>query len=203
MNVSSFGLQQQKQFTNLKIPHNEPNSIQIISAHLMRVFSKIPTHQDLVIVCVGTDRSTGDSLGPLVGTNLSKIKTSKMHIFGTLSHPVHALNLADTLSLIAERFVNPFIVAIDACLGQLTSVGHIHVGLGPVKPGAGVNKDLPPVGNIHITGIVNVGGFMEYFVLQNTRLSLVVDLAEVIANAIYISFMNTHHVKSSTYLQLD
>ncbi|MNJ05080.1 hypothetical protein D3C73_1661750 [compost metagenome] len=43
---------------------------------------------------------------------------------------------------------------------------------------------------MHITGIVNVGGFMEYFVLQNTRLSLVMDLAELIAKAIYISLIN-------------
>ena len=41
------------------------------------------------------------------------------------------------------------------------------------KPGAGVNKDLPPVGDLYITGVVNVGGFMDYLVLQNTRLYLI------------------------------
>jgi putative sporulation protein YyaC len=60
----------------------------------------------------------------------------------------------------------------------------IQVGEGPVRPGAGVNKDLPPVGTHHITGIVNVGGFMEYFVLQNTRLSLVMDLTDAIYDGI-------------------
>lgn len=33
-------------------------------------------------------------------------------------------------------------------------------------------------------GIVNVGGFMEYFVLQNTRLSLVMRMAHVIADGL-------------------
>jgi putative sporulation protein YyaC len=47
-----------------------------------------------------------------------------------------------------------------------------------------VNKSLPEVGNIHITGIVNVSGFMEYFVLQNTRLSLVMNMAEIISTSI-------------------
>ena len=56
-----------------------------------------------------------------------------------------------------------------------------------MKPGAGVNKDLPPVGDIHLTGIVNVGGFMEYFVLQNTRLSIVFHMADVIAECLYQS----------------
>lgn len=187
----------------LKIGHNEPNSTEIISQYLIHVFRSIPQNRDLVIVCVGTDRSTGDALGPLVGTNLAKINTDKLHIYGTLSEPVHALNLADTMKLINQQHQNPYIIAIDACLGQLTSVGYIHVGDGPVKPGAGVNKDLPPVGHMHITGIVNVGGFMEYFVLQNTRLSLVIDLAEVIANAIYVSYMNSKYVNPTPYLQLD
>ncbi|MFP3381143.1 DUF1256 domain-containing protein, partial [Bacillus sp. SIMBA_069] len=54
---------------------------------------------------------------------------------------------------------------------------------GALKPGAGVGKELPPIGDASITGVVNVGGFMEYFVLQNTRLSLVMKMATQIADA--------------------
>jgi putative sporulation protein YyaC len=67
----------------------------------------------------------------------------------------------------------------------MKNVGVIQVLDGPVKPGAGVNKELPAVGDIHITGIVNVSGFMEFFVLQNTRLNLVMKMAKTIANGIY------------------
>jgi putative sporulation protein YyaC len=95
------------------------------------------------------------------------------------------MNLTETLDKIAMTFRDPYIIAIDACLGQLSSVGNIQFCDGPVKPGAGVNKELPPVGNVHITGVVNVGGFMEYFVLQNTRLSLVFEMAEVITSGLY------------------
>ncbi len=99
------------------------------------------------------------------------------------------MNLSETLTTIYQHFNNPFIIAIDACLGQLTSVGCIQLGDGPVKPGAGVNKELPPVGNMHVTGIVNVGGFMEYFVLQNTRLSLVMAMSETISKAIHAALL--------------
>jgi len=75
-------------------------------------------------------------------------------------------------------------IAIDACLGRLESVGAIVMDRGPVKPGTGVNKTLPPVGDLHITGIVNIAGYMEYLVLQNTRLSLVFRMARVIAGSI-------------------
>ena len=49
---------------------------------------------------------------------------------------------------------------------------------------AAMNKKLPAVGDLHIHGIVNLNGFMEFFVLQNTRLSLVMKMADVIAQSI-------------------
>ncbi|MNY42755.1 hypothetical protein D3C86_1776740 [compost metagenome] len=69
-----------------------------------------------------------------------------------------------------------------------------------MRPGAGVNKQLPPVGDIHMTGIVNVGGFMEYFVLQNTRLSLVMQLGDKIVSAVESIFAQKEVkiVKSNT-----
>ncbi len=37
---------------------------------------------------------------------------------------------------------------------------------------------------MHMTGIVNVSGYMEFFVLQNTRLNLVMKMAKQLASAI-------------------
>jgi putative sporulation protein YyaC len=73
-------------------------------------------------------------------------------------------------------------------LGQVESVGSITLATGALRPGAGVNKKLQEVGEIHFTGIVNVGGYMEYFVLQNTRLGLVWKLADIIAQSIKSGF---------------
>jgi putative sporulation protein YyaC len=103
---------------------------------------------------------------------------------GTLENPVHASNLPEYLRLI-DKFKNPFVIAIDACLGNIDSVGYINIGEGSIKPGAGVNKHLPAVGDLHVTGIVNVGGFMEYFVLQNTRLHIVMKMAKIISDGIH------------------
>lgn len=202
---TSYSLKHSYELKSLKIPYNDPDIINLISKQLYEPLSSLSPDQELVIVCIGTDRSTGDALGPLVGTNLSKFNHNNLNLYGTLAEPVHALNLNDTLNHIEKQHQNPFIIAIDACLGKLASVGCIQLGNGPLKPGAGVNKDLPSVGNIHMTGIVNVGGFMEYFVLQNTRLSLVVNMAEIIAKALYISLMNCRIDKTAatTFLQLD
>lgn len=139
---------------------------------------------EIQFICIGTDRSTGDSLGPIVGYNLTKLGYT--NVMGTISLPLHAVNLQERTSEINKS--SKTIIAIDACLGQLSSVGRFQVGKGPIRPGAGVNKDLGEHGDYHITGIVNVGGFMEYFVLQNTRLSLVIDMAEKITEAIQTVF---------------
>jgi putative sporulation protein YyaC len=138
-------------------------------------------------VCVGTDRSTGDCLGPLIGSKLAEWEFVRHHVrvLGTLESPVHAGNLEEVLSRLSEgRARLGRVLAVDACLGRLASVGYITLAEGPLRPGTGVNKNLPPVGDLHITGIVNVGGFMEYLVLQNTRLCLVMRMAEVISRGI-------------------
>ncbi|MBE3587878.1 MAG: spore protease YyaC [Thermoanaerobacteraceae bacterium] len=136
--------------------------------------------QPVILLCIGTDRSTGDCLGPLVGSKMAELAQNEFHIFGTLEQPVHASNLQEKLDEIYRLYPNPLVIALDACLGNVDSVGCITIGDGSLRPGAGVNKKLPPVGEIHITGIVNVGGFMEYLVLQNTRLNLVMRMADVI-----------------------
>lgn len=146
-----------------------------------------------VILCIGTDRSTGDSLGPLIGTHLSRLNLPQLHVYGTLDEPVHATNLGQTIEFIQQSFVNPFIIAIDACLGRIDSIGCIILADGPLKPGAGVHKQLPEVGEAHLTGIVNVGGFMEYMVLQNTRLNLVWRMSENISSLITHSYLRMRY----------
>ncbi|EFM10981.1 sporulation protein YyaC [Paenibacillus curdlanolyticus YK9] len=174
----------------LKVPYQEPNVSGILTNRLTVLLNGLSGNQRIIVVCVGTDRSTGDSLGPLIGTALGKFRSPHFELYGTLEEPVHAMNLEETLELLHRQNHNPFVIGIDACLGQVTSVGNIQVGIGPVRPGAGVNKQLPPVGDMHITGIVNVGGFMEYFVLQNTRLHLVMRMADVIAHSLFSAIMN-------------
>lgn len=142
----------------------------------MKVFEKSATTFNspdrITFVCIGTDRSTGDAFGPLIGTRLQALG---YNVIGTLDEPTHATNLDDRIKDIPDGDV---VIAIDSCLGRMSSVGKIQFRSGPVHPGAGVGKELTPVGDFHLIGIVNVGGFMEYYVLQNTRLSLVMKMVD-------------------------
>ncbi|HEY8394114.1 MAG TPA: spore protease YyaC [Thermaerobacter sp.] len=167
----------------LRVRADEPGAAQRLAEQVARCLGRLGRPR-VVILCIGTDRSTGDALGPLVGTMLTRgevLQSPQAWVVGTLNEPVHAGNLEHVLAGLCGSQPSTAVVAVDACLGRSENVGSISVGTGPLQPGAGVNKALPPVGDVFVTGTVNVGGFMEYFVLQNTRLSLVMRMAEVIA----------------------
>ena len=138
----------------------------------------------IAVMCIGSDRSTGDSLGPLIGYKLKKAPQCGFYIYGDLMHPVHAGNLQLYIDKINETFVDPFIIAIDASLGREEHIGLITLGEGPLKPGLGVKKKLPEVGAVHITGIVNSSSNSNHSILQTTRLYLIIQLADVIFNAL-------------------
>lgn len=175
--------------TCFSIDSCSPNAAYKLSSELIKMISELDTaFRDMVVLCIGTDRSTGDCLGPLVGYKLTSMyNCNGVQIFGTLDSPVHAKNLNKYIDDIYSSFSNPFIIAVDASLGKSENVGKIKLFKGPLYPGSGVNKNLKSIGDISITGIVNISGYMEYMVLQNTRLSIVMKMADTIAHSLYIS----------------
>ncbi|MDC7291509.1 spore protease YyaC [Blautia schinkii] len=139
---------------------------------------------EMVFLCIGSDRMTGDCLGPYVGHQLSRYETQGIYVYGTLTHPVHALNLQKVTTFIEANHPEALVIAIDASLGSKKHLGYVTIGNGALYPGAGVQKELPPVGDIHITGIVNIAGILEQLTLQTTRLSTVISLADTITEGI-------------------
>lgn len=173
--------------TNLKyIDANALNAFALFSEEVYQLIKKCRTskNREIIFLCIGTDRSTGDSLGPIIGYKLKNLRHENVHVYGNLDKPVHAKNLEETTNQIYRTYRNPFVIAIDACLGKVDHVGHITVGQGPIKPGSAVNKDLRPIGDMHITGIVNFSGFMDFLILQNTRLGTVMKMAEIISGGL-------------------
>jgi putative sporulation protein YyaC len=166
------------------IHKKEINATNDLSHALSKRLKKV--HQEIVMICIGTDRSSGDSLGPLVGSQLSSFEG--FHVYGTLEHPVHAKNLEKTIDTVNKHHPNAFIISIDACLGKMESIGEVRLKEGPLKPGEGVGTELPPVGDISITGIVNLdGGSSPFVTLLTTRLFDVMELSTIISNALYTS----------------
>lgn len=152
-------------------------------------------NRHLIFLCIGSDRATGDCFGPIVGEKLlyhfaqSNSPSSMPSVYGTLTEPVHAVNLEKVIYEIHKIFYSPYIVAVDASLGIRQHIGYITLGEGPLLPGIGVQKRLPKIGDASITGIVNISGKNCHTILQTTRLSTVVELANFVTDGILKVFL--------------
>lgn len=144
-------------------------------------------YNSISVVCIGTDRSTGDSFGPLTGHMLSRLTLLDFNLYGTLEKPVHALSLPEVMDEI--DIDNSLVIAVDAGMGDADMVGSIGIGCEPVKPGSGLGKTLPSIGDISITGIVAMGGLAPFLMLQNAPLGMVYNMAEKAFFAIQYTLM--------------
>ena len=75
--------------------------------HFSRELARILRHEktreeELIFLCIGSDRATGDSLGPLIGHKLTQSRQFRYSVYGTLDQPVHAKNLEATLEKIGS-----------------------------------------------------------------------------------------------------
>lgn len=137
-----------------------------------------------LVLCIGTDKYIGDSLGPMVGTMLEKMNLT-CPVYGTLENPVHAVNLRKQLTYLEYAYPRHQIIALDACLGSSDSIGSIQLRNGCLFPGKGVGKKLPPVGDLSIIGIVDACDHEEFFFMHNIRLNLIVKMAEIMSKGIF------------------
>ena len=140
-----------------------------------------------ILLCIGTDRVTGDCFGPLVGTRLTEIHRINSFVYGTLNNPVTALNLMQTVAFIKLRHPNHSILAIDSSLGKESEVGTIRVIADGIYPGAATGKRLPKVGDISLTA--TVAPLANSSLLYGVKLGLVHNLAVTAANAIASSIL--------------
>jgi putative sporulation protein YyaC len=140
----------------------------------------------VVILCIGTDRSTGDSLGPLIGYKLCETKKRRFAVVGTLERPVHAMNLEQAADMVRVCYPDHVVMAVDASVGSQDHVGCITLGKGALRPGLGVCKDLKEVGDIFITGIVGRYGSYDPLMLQSVRLSVVMRMADYICESVHL-----------------
>lgn len=134
--------------------------------------------EPLLFLCIGTDRSTGDSLGPLVGTMLEE--RWMPGVIGTLREPCDADRLPGAAASLPEEAI---VIAIDACLGRPENVGRYLLGEGPLLPARSVGASFPAVGDYSIAAVVGEYGPKPYITLQTTSLFAVMEMAKRIAEA--------------------
>lgn len=148
-------------------------------------------NKNTVIVCIGTDKCIGDCLGPLVGSILTE-NFFPLPVYGTLSSPIHALNISERLDEISANHPNASIIGVDACLGDEDDIGNIRIRDYAIRPGKGVGKELPEVGIASVIGIVDSSDSSELFFSRSIRLSFIMNMAKTISR-VFIEAYNLNH----------
>lgn len=166
-----------------------PEDLLADASGLRRFISTIAARHaksELTFLCIGTDRSTGDSLGPWVGTMLTDKGFDR--VIGTLEKPCDADRLPEVITSLRPGEI---VVAIDACLGRPENVGRFVVSEGPLQPAKSVGRAFAPVGAYSIAAIVNANGPKPYWTLQTTSLHHVLRMARQIVDAIEAEWAET------------
>lgn len=184
---------------DIDVPGADPAAPRALAAALeAALIAHGGLHRPVVFACIGTDRSTGDALGPLVGDWLVRAGYDAGQVLGTLEHPLHALNLRTRLAPVVDPAERALVVAVDAALGPQENVGQISLRSGGLRPGHGVGKALPAIGDLAITATVNTGsGAFDAHVLQSTRLFVVHNLARTIGQACCTALRMTEHLSAA------
>lgn len=133
-----------------------------------------------VVLCIGSDRVTGDCLGPIVGQMLME-RNANAFVYGTLERPVTALNLKSAIKHIKSVHADKKILAVDSSVGKSCDVGKIRIAHGALAPGSADGKNLPKVGDVSVTATVTD---LSVTPLSAVRLGIVYSLADRIATRI-------------------
>jgi putative sporulation protein YyaC len=144
-----------------------------------RLAAAHPGREALAMLCIGTDRSTGDAYGPLLGTALAD--QGWPCVIGTMEAPCDANRLREATAYIPADVV---VIAFDACLGKEDDIGQFSVAEGPLTPAAATGGLHGPVGHYSIAAIVGRRSVKPLWELQSASLRQVMAMADVTARVI-------------------
>ncbi len=149
------------------------------------------TDQIPVVLCIGSDLSVGDSLGPIAGTKLKeKLIGLNCYVYGCLSKPITAHEVKYINDFLKLTHPGSPVIAIDAAVGAAGDIGLIKIARRGVKPGSGANKKLARVGDVSIIGIIAEKSVFNFSILSATRLNIVYRMADIIAEGVATFIMD-------------
>lgn len=120
-------------------------------------------------ICIGTPLNSFDCVGPMLGT---KLKEMGFNVFGTMDNPVHAKNIGQhnhifeglSKGLLGEIYQ---VVGVDASI-NIPSSDAYRVFNAPLRPGAGIGRSLPHIGE----ACIHINSMMQYRAFKKLRLVL-------------------------------
>ena len=133
--------------------------MKIFEEEFIKYIKKAEYFSDMVFICIGTKNLIGDSIGPLIGENLREIQSDFIHVYGTMDNNINFINGKETIEEIYRKYINPYLITIDAALSNINNKGDIVLGSGYMKIGKALNKSVCFYSDINIKCVI--GNYYE------------------------------------------
>ena len=148
-----------------------------------------------VVICIGTPKVPGDSLGPKVGDLLVKKYRVKAYVYGKTRAPVTGVNCPMYFAHLRAHHKKSIVIAVDACLGSKEDVGKVKITYDGLRAGSALKKDLGKVGDLSFLGMVGEKSDDNMAALMSADSAEVDALAEKIAEKIHFLAQNIDAAK--------
>lgn len=107
-----------------------------------------------VILCIGSDKIAGDSVGPIVGDILKNRLNARCFVYGATGKSVNGRNVQDFLELIKCAHPESPVIAVDSCLSKEAEKPFVAVVSGGVNPKRAITGIENPAGDVGVLGAV-------------------------------------------------
>lgn len=178
---------------------------------------KLYNYKRIIILCIGTNKMKDDSFGPIVGSGLNKFKYYKnVEIIGTMQRTLNGTNIESFIKQNTSMINESLVIAIDASVSK-SSIGSIIVSSKKLKPGAGVGKIFPEIGDIVIRGVTTndlciydkeiiKNSDIEKFIKGNINIEKLNQMCNMTVDALFMTFgikMSSDEIISKYIKQLE
>lgn len=143
---------------------------------------------EIVFLCVGTNKITGDMIGPIVGQKLKdNLKQENVKIYGDMINTLNLKNASKIIKKVKAKYLNPFYITIDTALGKENMINKIIIGKGKIEIGKAIRDGIEFFSHINIK--VVVGKYDESSennmkTLENVNSDSIIYLSNIITNGI-------------------
>ncbi len=141
--------------------------------------------ENIIFICIGTDKLLTDSFGPRVGERLKQNfkENNNIKIFGTLKEPIHLKN-APILYRKLKNNKNQ-IILIDSAFGNRKYIGGSFINLGGMKIGNAYGKGFYFPATMNIKTVVASKNYIPNWTIKQIDF-----LAENVAEKVTKGFFN-------------
>lgn len=155
----------------------------VVNNLAFKLLSYLKYDLDFIVLCVGSSKCIGDSLGCVVGSLLKYKYKIPNFCYGDFECNVSGANIEHYLDIINKYHFDKKVVVIDSVVGSSVDVGSVNVRYGGIMPRSAIDNSYDVVGDVAITGVVSCGLNVGAELLSVKHCDIM-EMAEMIAGAI-------------------